>query len=103
MSFAPDRPGIYELAYEGGSARFAINLDPREPDLRPLDTKLLLTKVQSGPAPPGGPGPAAAPMLAGPAAKERIEGRQRIWRYLLLAVLAMLAGEMLLAARIGRA
>jgi len=36
-------------------------------------------------------------------ARERVESHQRIWWFLMLAVLAALGGEMLLAARIGRA
>ena len=42
-------------------------------------------------------------VVAKSTARERIEGRQRVWRYLLFAALVVLAVEMLLAARIGRA
>jgi len=120
VNFCPEEPGIYELAYEGGppreakragqgpskgSARFAVNLDPEEPDLRLLDTRLLLSAVQQDPAAegeragrPGAPGSVAAKS----AARERMENRQKVWRYLLLGVLVFLALEMLLAGRIGR-
>ncbi|HUT32889.1 MAG TPA: BatA domain-containing protein [Planctomycetota bacterium] len=103
VSFAPEKPGIYELAYEGGSARFAANLDPREPDLRPLDMKLLLSTVQKGPALEGESAPGAVSVVAKATARERLENRQKLWRYLLLAVLVALTGEMFLATRIGRA
>jgi hypothetical protein len=35
--------------------------------------------------------------------RERIEARQKLWRYLLLGVLVVLGVEMFLAIRIGRA
>jgi len=103
VSFSPEKPGICEVAYDGGSARFAINLDPKEPDFRPLDTKLLLSTVQKGPSLEGDRPLGAASVVAKSAARERMEGRQKVWWYLMLAVLAVLAGEMLLASRIGRA
>ncbi len=101
-SFAPEKPGLYELAYDGGSARFAANLDPREPDFRPLDTKRLLSTVQEGPALEGERAPGAVSVVARATARERLENRQKLWRYLLLAALVALAGEMFLATRIGR-
>jgi hypothetical protein len=103
VSFSPERPGIYELAYKGGSARFAVNLDPEEPDFRPLDTKLLLAAVRKGPVLEGRHAAGEASVLAKSSARERVEARQRLWQYLLLAVLVVLAVEMLLALRIGRA
>ena len=103
VSFSPEAPGIYELAYEGGSARLAANLDPQEPDLRPLDTRLLLSTVQRGPALEGERGSGTVSVVARLTAGERTENRQKVWRYLMLAVLGILAGEMALAARIGRA
>ncbi|MBM4039193.1 MAG: VWA domain-containing protein [Planctomycetes bacterium] len=102
-SFAPEKPGLYELAFEGGSARFAANLDPREPDFRPLDTKLLLSTVQKGPALEGERAPGGVSVVARATARERLENRQKLWRYLLFAALVALAGEMSLALRIGRA
>jgi hypothetical protein len=103
VHFSPEKPGIYELTYDDGSARFAVNLDPKEPDLRALDTKLLLTTVQKGPMLEGKPAAGAVSVAAKSTARERIESRQKLWRYLLLVVLVALCGEMALAARIGRA
>jgi len=103
VAFAPDKPGVYEVAHQGGSARFAANLDPREPDFRPLDTKVLLSTVHKGPTLEGERAAGAVSVVAKATARERIENRQRLWRYLLLAALLALTGEMFLATRIGRA
>jgi hypothetical protein len=103
VSFPPQRPGIYELAWEGGAARFAVNLDGAEADLRPLDTRLLVGTVRKGPALAEAAGQAAPSVAAKDTARERVEARQRLWWYLALAALVVLALEMLLAARIGRA
>ncbi len=103
VAFSPEKPGIYEVAYKGGSACFAADLDPNEPDLRPLDTQLLLSAVQKGAARDGSPAAATASMLARATVRERIENRQSLWWYLVLAVLAVLGAEMGLATRIGRA
>ena len=112
VTFSPDKPGIYELSFAGqgrpaysdpgGSARFAVNLDPAEPDLRPLDTKLLLATVQKGPALESKPTASAVSVAARATVRERMESHQKVWAYLLLATLAILAGEMWLATRIGR-
>jgi hypothetical protein len=103
VAFAPDKPGIYEVSYPSGGARFATNIDPREPDFRPLDTKVLLSTVQKGPTLDDKRGAGAVSVVAKSTARERIENRQRLWRYLLLAALLALTGEMFLATRIGRA
>jgi len=103
VSFTPQRPGIHELTWPGGAARFAVNLDPAEPDLRPLDTKLMVGTVRKGPALAETAGQAAPSVAAQATARERMEARQRWWWYLALAALVVLALEMLLAARIGRA
>lgn len=49
VAFTPDRPGIYELSYANHTARFGVNIDSREPDLRQLDTRELVSSVQPGP------------------------------------------------------
>jgi hypothetical protein len=103
VSFSPEKPGLYEVAYKGGSACFAAGLDPNEPDLRPLDTKLLLSAVRRGPVPDGGPAAGTASVLARGTVRERLENRQSVWWYLVLGVVAILGVEMWLATRIGRA
>jgi len=103
VSFSPEKPGIYEVAFKGGSACYAADLDPNEPDLRPLDTKLLLSAVRKGSAPDGSPAAGTASVLARGTVRERLENRQSVWWYLVLAVVAVLGVEMWLATRIGRA
>jgi hypothetical protein len=103
VTFTPRRPGVYELAFEGDTARFAVNLDPAEADLRPMDTRLLLSAVQKGPAPAEAAGHGAVSVVTRATLLERAEARQKAWRYLLLAVVGLLVVEMLLARRIGRA
>jgi len=103
VAFSPEKPGIYEVAWKGGSASFAVTLDPNEPDLRPLDTKLLLSAVQKASAGERSPAVGSASVLAGATVRERLESRQAAWWYLVLAVVAVLCVEMWLATRIGRA
>ena len=109
VSFCPEEPGTYELTYEGAAAgqasraRFAVCLDAREPDLRPLDARLLRTTVQKGPALEDKPVVGSVSVATKASARERMESRQKVWRVLLFVVLAALAIEMLLAGRIGRA
>jgi hypothetical protein len=103
VTFAPEKPGIYELVYNNGAAHFAVNLDPKEPDFRPLDTRLLLATVQKGPAVEAPQASGGGSVAAKSTVREQIENRQKVWWYVLAAVLAALAAEMWLAARIGRA
>ena len=103
VTFTGSKPGLYELAYSGGRARFAVTLDPKEPDLRPLDTKLLLAAVRRGPGLEGETRAGAVPAVDRSSAPERMESGQKAWRYVMLGVLVLLALEMALATRIGRA
>lgn len=102
VSFVPDRPGIYELRYGNSADRFAVNLDGAEPDLTRLDPKEVVSAVQAEPA--GDEKVAGAvSMMAKTTAQERVEDSQRIWFYLMAAVLVILAVEMILAGRAGTA
>jgi hypothetical protein len=101
-SFTPEGPGIYQLTYKGGAARFAVNLDGDEPDLTRLDPKEVLSAVRAEPA-GDEKATAAVSMVAKSTARERVENAQRIWFYLMAAVLLILAVEMILAARTGTA
>jgi hypothetical protein len=85
--------GFYTLRPLAGGTGIpiAVNLDPAESDLTQLDRSALVAAV-SGESEAGGP--AATP--AGLTLAER-ERRQRLWWYLALAALLMLAGESLLA------
>ncbi len=104
--FVPEAPGLYELTYAAASpdkARFAINLDPREPDLTGLDTRELVSSVQLSPAPDVKEGAGATALLGRETARERAESQQKIWAYLIGFVLLALGVEMVLAARTGTA
>jgi Mg-chelatase subunit ChlD len=102
FTYVPDRPGVYDLSYDGGRARFAVNLLPREPDPVRLDVKLLASSLQSDPtAQVRRVGTAA--VLPKSTARERAEEQQKLWAYLLGLVLLALAAEMIIAARAGTA
>lgn len=102
-TFTVDRPGIYELTYGGGAARFAANLDPREPDLRQLDTRELVSSVQPRPLLSVKDAAGVRTLVGRQTARERAEGQQRLWVYLIGFVLAALVVEMIVAARAGTA
>ena len=92
--------GVYEIRSPGAAAKhpdaIAVNLDPAESDLTPLDTRELVAAV-TGRATPGAAQPAAAK-----AAPEDAERRQSLWWYLLLGGMLMLAAETTLANRLSR-
>jgi hypothetical protein len=94
--------GVYELrSVSGGSGQrpesIAVNIDPAESDLAPLDTKELVAAV-TGHATPESDEPAMAEQLT----REEIEKRQGLWWYLLLAGVGLLAIEMFIANRLSR-
>ncbi len=101
--FTPEEPGIYELTYGKNTARFAVNLDPQEPDLRPLDTKLLTSSIQRDVAGVQKKEAGAVSVVAKSSAREAVESRQKMWIYLLGSVVGLLGIEMVLAARVGKA
>jgi hypothetical protein len=94
--------GVYELRSVSGGATarpesIAVNIDPAESDLAPLDTRELVAAV-TGHANPESAEPAMAERMT----REEIEKRQALWWYLLLAGGALLAVEMLIANRLSR-
>ena len=94
--------GVYEIrsVSGGGSARpesIAVNIDPVESDLAPLDTRELVAAV-TGHANPESAEPAIAEQLT----QEDIEKRQGLWWYLLLGGVGLLAVETLIANRLSR-
>jgi VWA domain-containing protein len=97
-----DEQGVYEVrstAGTGGAARpeaIAVNLDPAESDLTPLDTRELVAAVT------GRATPVAAQPIAPEAAREDAEKRQALWWYLLLAGMLMLAAETVVANRLSQ-
>jgi hypothetical protein len=75
----------------------AVNLDPAESDLTPLDTRELVAAV-TGHATPSG-SEAATPVEV---TREESEKRQALWWYLLLAGMLLLAAETVVANRLSR-
>jgi len=97
--------GIYEIrgatAPDGTTPpskprAIAVNLDPAESDLTPLDPRELTAAVT------GHATPVAAQPLPPEAAREDAEKRQAIWWYLLLTGLLLLAAETTIANRLSR-
>jgi hypothetical protein len=93
--------GIYELRTTGASAgrpdSVAVNLDPVESDLAPLDPSELVASVTGHAVPLAGALPATQEMT-----REEVERRQGLWWYLLLAGLLLLAAETAIANRLSR-
>jgi hypothetical protein len=92
--------GFYEIrptgARSGRPFTVAVNLDPAESDLTPMDPRELVAAA-TGHATPE---PSQAP--ASTVTAEETERRQAIWWYLLLAGVLMLAAEMVVANRLSR-
>jgi Mg-chelatase subunit ChlD len=104
---AANDPAVLELtehgAYEIRSAstpsarpdRIAVNIDPAESDLTPIDTSELVAAA-TGHAPQQGPTTATATELT----PEEAEKRQNLWWYLLMAGIALLVAELVVANRL---
>jgi Mg-chelatase subunit ChlD len=94
--------GVYEVrgTSPGAPAKrpeaFAVNLDPAESDLAPIDTRELVAAVT------GHATPVATRALAPEATQEDTEKHQALWWYLLLAGLLLLATETVIANRLSR-
>ena len=89
-------PGFYEARRpEGGSwsRLVAVNLDPAESDLAPIDPEELASAVRPA------DGVRAARRGEPAPTREEHEDRQAFWRYLLVVVLGLLAVETLLSNR----
>src|SRR5581483_8668999 len=95
--------GFYELRPPAGASAavrpepVAVNLDPAESDLAPLDPTELVASV-TGHATSATEGPAAAQELT----REETERRQGLWWYFLLAGLTLLAAESAIENRLSR-
>ena len=94
--------GFYEIHTPGAEVDLpvavAVNADRRESDLTPLDPDELAGAV-TGRA--GGRAPGNLVARARSPAEQ--EGRQALWRYLLVAVLLLLAADTVLSNRVARA
>ena len=92
--------GFYEVRPAGARAgrpfTVAVNLDPAESDLTPMDPRELVAAAT------GHATPEASQASASTVTAEETERRQAIWWYLLLAGVLMLAAEMIFANRLSR-
>ena len=111
LRMAANEPGILELNEHGvyeirsasnGSARpdrIAVNLDPAESDLTPLDPSELVASVTGRAVQPTTTLGVEAPAEL---TAEEAERRQGVWWYLLVAGLILLAAEMVVANQLSR-
>ena len=86
--------GVYEIRTGAGSARpdrIAVNLDPAESDLTPLDPAELVAAVTGHAVQTTNQSSSTEPVQLSP---EEAEKRQGLWWYLLIAGLFLLAAEM---------
>jgi hypothetical protein len=96
--------GVYEVRKTGTGASdaggkpeaIAVNLDPVESDLAPIDTGELVAAVT------GHATATAVQPLTVEATREDAEKRQALWWYLLLAGMLLLAAETVIANRLSR-
>lgn len=96
-----DEQGLYEVRPTGTSAdraqAIAVNLDPAEADLTPLDPKELVATV-TGHAADSFVQPATATEVT----REEFEKRQGVWWYLIFAGLLLLAAETVISNRLSQ-
>lgn len=97
----PFDPGLHQITSDGKSREVAVNLDPSESRTAPLPVEEFekLGAPITGNAKPAAPPDAASESLA---AATEAESRQKIWRWLLAAVFAILFIETLLGIRTAR-
>ena len=85
--------GVYEVRSAGVAAgrpeAIAVNLDPAESDLTPLDPRELVASVTGHATPEAAAQPSAPQEMT----REESERRQSLWWYLLFAGLLLLAAE----------
>jgi hypothetical protein len=98
--FTPLQPGIYRFEIGGRTEVQAVNLDPVEVRTSPLPTDELERL--------GAPVARTKPSAVSPTGQEmalqgaEAEGRQKLWRWFVVAALLFLLGESLLAGRAAR-
>ena len=89
--------GVYEVRTGSGSSRpdrIAVNLNPAESDLTPLDPQELVAAVTGRAVQTTSGGTAVTPAQMSP---EEAEKRQGLWWYLLIGGLLVLAAEMVVS------
>jgi hypothetical protein len=96
-----DLPGIYTAAFGGKQRRFAVNLpldESRTAPLSPDELSRLGVPLQTQ----AEFAVARAPERARQLQQAELENRQKLWRWLILAVLAVTLGEIVLSGRLAR-
>ena len=94
-------PGLHQITRDGNPQEIAVNLDPAESRTAPLAVEEF-EKLGAPVAPVARPAPAPDAASASLAAAAEAEGRQKLWRWLLAAVFAVLFIETLLGTRTAR-
>jgi hypothetical protein len=94
--------GVYEIRGTGASGgrpeAIAVNLDPVESDLAPLDPSALVASVTGHASSVDVPQQPPTPEMT----REDAERRQSLWWYLLLTGVGLLAVETVIANRLSR-
>jgi hypothetical protein len=93
--------GVYEIRTGNGQGRperIAVNLDPTESDLAPMDPSELVAAVTGRATQPGD----LAPTVPVEVTPEEAERRQNIWWFLLFGGLLLLAAESAVANHLSR-
>jgi hypothetical protein len=94
-----DLPGVYTLESPSGLRSFAVNLDPSESKTSPLPVETL---EQLGVRLTGGEAESISAEQRRQMLNAELEGRQKLWRWLILATAGVLIVETWLAGRTGR-
>jgi hypothetical protein len=93
--------GVYEVraatANAGRPDAIAVNIDPVESDLTPLDPRELVAAVTGHASPES-----AEPLMTQEMTREEAERRQSLWWYLLLSGIVLLAAETVISNRLSR-
>ena len=96
---AANEPGLFEFAGAKGPIRFAVNLDPAESDTTPVAAE---TFEQLGCRLVGKTEALASTEELQQLRDVELEGRQRLWQWLVVAAIAVLIAETWLAGRLSR-
>ncbi len=91
-------PGLYRVQGEGNSSVYAANVPPEESQTAPLDLNTLKAFKIPLQSETQTPSLSNAEQLA----RTELESRQKLWRWLILAAIAVLLVESVLAARRSR-
>jgi hypothetical protein len=95
---ATNQPGIFSIA--PGTSRFAVNLRPEESRIAPLPPERLT--ALGVPLRTGHETPAELAKREGQAQATEIENRQKLWRWLMVAVFGVLLLETRIAGKLSR-